>query len=374
MKPMPFLITALLAAALAMSTHAQEKKTIVIKLDGKDVSSPEAAQMGVDKALEALHGALATKDFANINVDEIRATIRKSIDDAGLHGTLIHRHFSRDAVEKNNPYSAREVREFKQILGDGTVISRQSTRLLARDQAGRTRQELQQPDGSSRVFINDPVAKEAFILDPQKRTGCRANFDARAINHCYSQIKGDWKPLGFALHSSDSGGLGMLKPQDDLTVEISPRAEIIDLSKKYAFKHEFFDHAAPTPGAASLLTPPAPPVPAVPPPVARDGRATGSVNTQVTREKKSGHPYQGLNVDTDRTVETIAVGSIGNNKAIVTEHERYYSPELKTNVYVRRSDPRNGESVYRMVDVKRHEPDAQLFRAPAGYTMSEGKR
>ena len=67
-------------------------------------------------------------------------------------------------------------------------------------------------------------------------------------------------------------------------------------------------------------------------------------------------------------------GAIGSSKAIESVYERYYAPELKLNVYAHRSDPRNGESVYRMLYVKRSEPDAQLFRAPVGYAITEGKK
>ena len=100
----------------------------------------------------------------------------------------------------------------------------------------------------------------------------------------------------------------------------------------------------------------------------------GSEHAQVTREKKTKQPYEGLLVDTDRTVETIAAGTIGNSKAIESIHERYYSPELKMTVYVRRNDPRNGESLYRMADVKRTDPDANVFKVPSGYTVTEGKK
>ena len=99
----------------------------------------------------------------------------------------------------------------------------------------------------------------------------------------------------------------------------------------------------------------------------------GTDHAKVTREKKTRQPYEGLMVDTDRTVETIAAGTIGNNKAIESVHERYYSPDLKMNVFIRRSDPRNGESLYRMTDVKRSDPDASAFRIPAGYTVTDGR-
>ncbi len=370
MKPIHLITSTLLAAAtafaLALPVHAQEKKSSIITLiDGKSMSVGEASEAVIDRTVAAVRAALAAKEIANINVDEIRETIRKAIDDAGVHGTMIHRNASSDAAEQGNPYSAREVREFKQTLGDGTVISRQSTRLLARDRDGRTRQELRQPDGAARVFINDPVDKVALIIDPQRKTVCRAAFDALAISDClerFERAQSGWKPLGFLIMNQGKHGIDLIDPRDDLTVEVGPHARINDLSKKTIIKHEFSGPLTPTP-----TLPPMPPAPAL-------SGTSGASATQITREKKTQQPYEGLSVDVDRTVETIAVGSIGNSKAIESVYERYYSPELKTNVYVRRSDPRSGESVYRMVDVKRTEPDASLFRAPVGYTASDGKK
>ena len=51
-----------LAAAMATPAHAEEKKEerrIVIKVDGKDMSIPEAASHAIDKAMAALDSALA---------------------------------------------------------------------------------------------------------------------------------------------------------------------------------------------------------------------------------------------------------------------------------------------------------------------------
>ena len=57
-----------LAAAMAMPAQAEEKKeekrSIVIKIDGKDMSIPEAATHAVDKAMAALDSALASKELA----------------------------------------------------------------------------------------------------------------------------------------------------------------------------------------------------------------------------------------------------------------------------------------------------------------------
>lgn len=367
----------LLLAAPVVTWAAEERgpdpraeSTVRVRVTGGDSaatqSALDAAMARVDAALAGKEAALARAE-ASIDVREIRESIRKAIEDANLHGAMISRRTSGDEVVKGNPYSSREVREFKQTLGDGTVISRQSTRLLARDRDGRLRQELRQPDGTARVFINDPVAREVLIIDPQKRVACKAGFDKTAINDCFNQTKGDWKPLGFSFNSGKNG-VGMMTANDDLIVEVSPQAQIIDLTEKILPR--LSAPIAPLPPLGSAA--PVPPVPSPP----RTGRsATGAAeNTTVTRERKTNQPYEGLSVDVDRTIETIAAGSIGNNKAIESVYERYYSPELKMTVYVRRSDPRNGESVYRMTDVKRTDPDASVFKLPSGYTVTEGKR
>jgi hypothetical protein len=365
--PFVLVLTAMSCAVPARADAYQ----FSVQTEGKNGAAIESA---MESAMEKLGSALAQAEGAarevNIDVREIRETIRQSLEDASRNGSMIFRRSSGDDVEPGNPYSAREVREFKQKLGDGTVISRQSTRLLARDREGRTRQELRQPDGSARVFINDPVAKQAYILDPQKRVACKADFSKAAINDCFSQMKGEWKPLGFAF-SVNRNGIAMMHAQDDLVVEVSPHAQIIDLTQRSLRRN-------PPDGAPPPLPPqpPQPPLSPLPPTFssALNGPLRANSNASVTREKKTKQSYEGLLVDTDRTVETIAAGSIGNNKPIESVHERYYSPELKMTVYVRRSDPRNGEYVYRMADVKRSDPEAAAFRVPPGYTVTEGRK
>jgi hypothetical protein len=110
--------------------------------------------------------------------------------------------------------------------------------------------------------------------------------------------------------------------------------------------------------------PPTPPKPPLPGPTTRDSK--------VVRENST-TTYEGLKVDVSRSVETIAVGVLGNNRPIESVFERYYSPDLKMTVYSKRSDPRSGESIYRMTEIKRSEPDANLFRVPAGFSEVEGK-
>jgi len=66
---------------------------------------------------------------------------------------------------------------------------------------------------------------------------------------------------------------------------------------------------------------------------------------------------------------TIPAGQIGNERPIEIVSETWYSPELHTMVVRKHSDPRVGETVFRLTEIKRTEPDAALFQAPAGMKM-----
>jgi hypothetical protein len=71
---------------------------------------------------------------------------------------------------------------------------------------------------------------------------------------------------------------------------------------------------------------------------------------------------------------TIPAGAFGNLRPIDIVTERWYSPELKVVVESRRTDPRNGEVLYRLVNVIRVEPAADLFQVPSDYTVVERAR
>ena len=80
----------------------------------------------------------------------------------------------------------------------------------------------------------------------------------------------------------------------------------------------------------------------------------------------------GVSAQGTRTTRTIPAGAIGNERAIVITVERWYSPDLQTNVLIKRSDPRTGENVFQLTNIVRSEPDASLFQVPADYIMKTG--
>ena len=72
-----------------------------------------------------------------------------------------------------------------------------------------------------------------------------------------------------------------------------------------------------------------------------------------------------------RSTVTIPAGVIGNELPIQSVSERWYSPELQTIVMTKRSDPRFGETVYRLTNIQRTEQPSSLFEVPADYTMRD---
>jgi hypothetical protein len=80
---------------------------------------------------------------------------------------------------------------------------------------------------------------------------------------------------------------------------------------------------------------------------------------------------EGVNAVGSKTTITIPAGQIGNERAIEIVDERWFSPDLKTVVMTRHSDPRSGEVIYRLTNINRTEPDHSLFEVPSDYSLRE---
>ncbi len=91
---------------------------------------------------------------------------------------------------------------------------------------------------------------------------------------------------------------------------------------------------------------------------------TESLGTQV---------IAGVSAEGTRTTRTIPAGRIGNEKPITIVSEVWHSPDLQTVVMTRRSDPRFGETVYKLTNIQRAKPSASLFQVPADFTVQGGR-
>ncbi len=76
---------------------------------------------------------------------------------------------------------------------------------------------------------------------------------------------------------------------------------------------------------------------------------------------------EGLRAEGERSRWTIEAGQLGNEKPIVITREVWRSPELLLTLQTTDFDPRSGEHIYRLLSLKRGEPDAALMKVPADH-------
>jgi len=70
-----------------------------------------------------------------------------------------------------------------------------------------------------------------------------------------------------------------------------------------------------------------------------------------------------------RTTTTYPAGAMGNDKPITTSRENWTSAELNATVLSKVTDPRQGEDLQALVNIRRTEPDGSLFMVPRGYKV-----
>jgi hypothetical protein len=92
---------------------------------------------------------------------------------------------------------------------------------------------------------------------------------------------------------------------------------------------------------------------------------------KATEESLGTRQIEGVKATGRKTTTIIPTGQIGNDRPIEITDERWESPELKMLVYSRNSDPRTGVVEYRLTNINRSEPPADLFVVPSDYTISE---
>ena len=231
------------------------------------------------------------------------------------------------------PYSAEAITDIVQHLADGNRIVRQNKAQISRDGQGRTRREqgfamfgplVNGPSGKEmrNVQISDPTTGSMVMLDLNNRTAHKMPGAPRMMMGNRIAIAGG---------ANTNAGVNVQK----------------------------FEFAVPpTHGAASggvmfnrmeaISTMPG------------DTPVVESLGTQF---------MEGVAVEGTRTTLTIPAGQIGNELPINVVSERWFSPDLKVLVMSRQSDPRFGETTYRLTNINRSEPSPQLFEIPADFTV-----
>jgi TonB family protein len=101
--------------------------------------------------------------------------------------------------------------------------------------------------------------------------------------------------------------------------------------------------------------------------------AKRDMKVSTNTERLAKQMIEGVECDGTRAVVTMPAGAIGNERPIETVNETWYSPELQMMILSKRSDPRFGESTYRVTNIVRSEPESALFQIPSEYTIIDSR-
>jgi hypothetical protein len=80
---------------------------------------------------------------------------------------------------------------------------------------------------------------------------------------------------------------------------------------------------------------------------------------------------EGVAATGTKTFVTVPAGLMGNERPVEVVEERWESAELKLVLHSRQQNPVSGEVEYRLTNISRAEPPAELFKIPAGYKVTD---
>jgi hypothetical protein len=232
-------------------------------------------------------------------------------------------------VIKGAAYSAESINEHTQVLADGNRIKHINKSVFARDAEGRTRRETtiqglgpvgQTEEPVVSIFIDDPVAKVQYTLDSQRKLAMKSKFEAvfdakikqgtAAPNWKSEDVRIERKILTYGATAGQ---------------RIESHIEVNSVHAGGKFKNE-------------------------------------ELGTRT---------IEGVTAKGTKITMTIAAGEVGNERPMEVVTETWYSDEIKAVVLTRHSDPRTGEMVTKLTNVKLGNPASSLFEPPTDYKIEE---
>jgi hypothetical protein len=242
-----------------------------------------------------------------------------------------------DVVFANAPFSADAVTTVTQTLADGTKIEHRTTSKWYRDSSGRVRREqsvigLDRLNSSSQpqttiTFDSVPGDPQPYTLFPATRTARRA---PRGVQ---------WLTSGGAASLWLAGANGGYVLRQPGVIINTPTVMTGDQSSTFTIRN--------------LQTAPVP------------------SDLKPTEENLGTRQVEGVKATGRRRTTVIPAGRIGNDRPIQIVEEQWDAPELNMVVLSRFSDPRTGVVEYRLTNINRAEPSADLFTVPADYTVAD---
>jgi len=232
---------------------------------------------------------------------------------------------------KGAPFCATVTTEHTQAFADGNRIHTSNNSSLCRDSEGRTRRDAdlnlmgaaapaQLP---KLITIIDPVAGYRYLLDGQTKVAHRLPLkpgDAEMARAAGVPGPGDKGHVFFYQRIGTAG----------------PSLETND--------NVFFRQSRPDSDAA-----------------------------RPTTENLGDQMFGGIHATGTRVTTTIPAGKMGNEQPILVTSERWYSPELKTTIMTKHTDPWAGELKTEFTNVNTSEPDSSLFTVPGDYKVVDEK-
>lgn len=231
------------------------------------------------------------------------------------------------------PYSAEAVTQMVQTLADGNRIVRESKALVSRDSRGRTRREQGFPFFGAGGRTGPKEIRHVQISDPEAGSTVMLDFENRIARKLVAPpmklVGGGVNVAGGGIGAGGGGVSGV-------------RVEM--------------NHFVPAEGIQMFAL------------RGTIGERPGRPNVEQLGQQR----IEGVIADGTRTTTIIPAGEIGNERPIQIVSEEWYSADLKTLVMSRFSDPRSGETTYRLANLTLGEPPADQFEIPAGFQVMEG--
>lgn len=249
-------------------------------------------------------------------------------------------------ITPDRPYSAEAVSESVQVLADGNRITRRTVTRVYRDAAGRTRRETLADDGSIKtITISDAVAGVSYTLDPATKiarksagalvastvTGTYSLGEMRTTGTSVRAVQGVASGTGSGTGQGTGTGSGSGGGTGGRTARVA-RGGYVAISPTRVIA-----------GAPN--------------------------DANVKKEDLQPQNVEGVMANGSRTISTIPAGQIGNAQEIRIVSEQWFSDDLQALVLTKHSDPRTGETTYRLRNILRAEPDPSLFIVPSDYTI-----
>jgi len=235
-------------------------------------------------------------------------------------------------VIRGAPFSARARGEWVRLLADGTRIVQRSEVALWRDRDGRSRREFvaaspeAAPPGErppTAVVLYEPGAGTVWIVEPAEKLARRIRVS----------IEG-----GVQAAAGEPRQAELIFPAPAVSLWMEQR---FGAGAAAGFGGAF--------GGARLL---------------RFGPEAGP-------EDLGEQVIEGLKARGARYTEVIPAGRIGNDRPITILHERWMAPELGLVVAALTQDPLGGDVTYRLSEIRRGDPPAELFEVPSDYRIEE---